>query len=77
MIAKHLGRWLRVKGQNVVAINSFWYISPMKLIANKQFNYAGTNSLAIRISTHIRQKMFRMFMEELKPQLKNVFSMSA
>jgi hypothetical protein len=57
-----------VKGWNVVAVNSFCYASPMKTDANKQFNYAGPSSLVIRISTHMRQKMFSMFMDELKPR---------
>jgi ubiquinone/menaquinone biosynthesis C-methylase UbiE len=34
---------------------------------NAQLNYADPNSLAIRVSTKMRQAMFRMFMNEFRP----------
>ena len=38
-----------------------------KTTINKQFNYAKADSLAVRISTKMREKMFAKFMSEISP----------
>lgn len=39
----------------------------MKNTSNAQLNYAAPNSLAMRVSTRMRQKMFKMFIDEYQP----------